>query len=121
MFGFMDCIKEIVFLLLCNKNTMSGCIGKLFYSKSDKENAKKQIQRLGLEEIENKSFSELSGGQQQRVLLARALCAAKDLIVLDEPVTGLDPIVTDELYSIIRKLNKEDGIAVIMVSHDVHR
>ena len=63
----------------------------------------------------------LSGGQQQRVLLARALCAAKDLIVLDEPVTGLDPIVTDELYSIIRKLNKEDGIAVIMVSHDVHR
>lgn len=109
---FPASVKEVV---------LSGCIGKLFYSKSDKENAKKQIQRLGLEEIENKSFSELSGGQQQRVLLARALCAAKDLIVLDEPVTGLDPIVTDELYSIIRKLNKEDGIAVIMVSHDVHR
>ena len=109
---FPASVKEVV---------LSGCVGKLFYSKKDKENAKKQIQRLGLEEIENKSFSELSGGQQQRVLLARALCAAKDLIVLDEPVTGLDPVVTDELYSIIRKLNKEDGIAVVMVSHDVHR
>lgn len=109
---FPASVKEVV---------LSGCVGKLFYSKKDKENAKKQIHRLGLEEIENKSISELSGGQQQRVLLARALCAAKDLIVLDEPVTGLDPVVTDELYSIIRKLNKEDGIAVVMVSHDVHR
>ena len=109
---FPASVKEVV---------LSGCVGKLFYSKKDKENAKKQIHRLGLEEIGNKSFSELSGGQQQRVLLARALCAAKDLIVLDEPVTGLDPVVTDELYSIIRKLNKEDGIAVVMVSHDVHR
>lgn len=111
---FPASVKEVV---------LSGCLGhaRLFYSKQDKLNAQKQIERLNLKEIENKSFSALSGGQQQRVLLARALCAAKNLLVLDEPVTGLDPVVTDELYAIIRKLNKEDGIAVLMVSHDVHR
>ncbi len=111
---FPASVKEVI---------MSGCLsrGRLFYTKEDKLNAQQQIKNLQLEEIQNKSFSELSGGQQQRVLLARALCAAKKLIVLDEPVTGLDPVVTDELYSIIRRLNKEEGIAVIMVSHDVHR
>ena len=83
--------------------------------------ALEQIKKLNLEQIINKNFSDLSGGQQQRVLLARALCAAKDLLVLDEPVTGLDPLVTDELYSIIRKLNKEENLSVLMVSHDVHR
>ena len=107
-------VKEIV---------LSGCANeqKFFYSKQDKINAQKQIERLQIQNIANKHFSQLSGGQQQRVLLARALCAAKDLIILDEPVTGLDPIVTDELYGIIRKLNKEEKVSVIMVSHDVHR
>lgn len=111
---FPASVKEVV---------LSGCSNgrNIFYSKADKLNAEGQIKRLGIESIAKKNFSELSGGQQQRVLLARALCAAKDLIVLDEPVTGLDPIVTDELYSIIRKLNKEEKVAVIMVSHDVHR
>ncbi len=97
------------------------CKGGFFLSKREKLNAEYQIQRLGLESIAGKSFAELSGGQQQRVLLARALCAAKNMIILDEPVTGLDPFVTDELYSIIRSLNKDNGLAVIMVSHDVHR
>lgn len=102
---------------------LSGCLGagRLFYSKDDRKNAMFQMERLQLLEIAEKPFSDLSGGQQQRVLLARALCAAKHLLVLDEPVTGLDPVVTDELYSIIRKLNQEDNIAVIMVSHDVRR
>ena len=102
---------------------LSGCANeqKFFYSKQDKLNAQKQIERLQIQNIADKHFSQLSGGQQQRVLLARALCAAKDLIILDEPVTGLDPIVTDELYGIIRKLNKEEKVSVIMVSHDVHR
>ncbi|MCR5400535.1 MAG: metal ABC transporter ATP-binding protein [Treponema sp.] len=111
---FPACVREVV---------LSGCLsrGQLFYSREDKKNAEEQIKNLQLEAIAGKSFSELSGGQQQRVLLARALCAAKNLIVLDEPVTGLDPLVTDELYGIIRKLNKERKIAVIMVSHDVHR
>lgn len=111
---FPASVKEVV---------LSGTLTsrKLFYSKKDKQNAMEQIKKLSLDDIINKSFSELSGGQQQRVLLARALCAAKNLLVLDEPVTGLDPIVTDELYNLIRKLNKEYKIAVLMVSHDVHR
>lgn len=111
---FPASVKEVV---------LSGCInrGRLFYSRSDRENAMEQIKKLSLEPIINRTFSELSGGQQQRVLLARALCAAKQLLVLDEPVTGLDPVVTDELYSIIRKLNQDEHLAVLMVSHDVHR
>lgn len=111
---FPASVKEIV---------LSGCIRQkhIFYTKENRLNAQKQIEKLNIQDIQNKNFSELSGGQQQRVLLARALCAAKDLIILDEPVTGLDPIVTDEMYSIIRKINKEDEISVVMVSHDVHR
>ena len=67
-----------------------------------------------------KSFRELSGGQQQRVLLARALCATKKLLILDEPASVLDPVVTHELYGILRKLNRERGITILMVSHDIH-
>lgn len=102
---------------------ISGCTGgkSVFHSKSDRMNAEFQMKRLGLEKNASKPFSALSGGQQQRVLLARALCAAKNLLVLDEPVTGLDPEITEELYSIIRKLNREEHIAVLMVSHDIHR
>ena len=74
---------------------------------------------LGVDHMKRKSFSELSGGQKQRVLLARALCATKELIVLDEPEAGLDPIVTKELYKIINSINKDMGIGVIIVSHDV--
>ena len=92
-----------------------------FYTKQDKAKSWENIERLGIEEIAKKSFRDLSGGQQQRVLLARSLCAARNLLVLDEPVTGLDPTVTDELYSIIHNLNKIDGLSIIMVSHDIHR
>ncbi|NLM00960.1 MAG: metal ABC transporter ATP-binding protein [Treponema sp.] len=94
---------------------------KPFFTKKDKENAILQMQKLEIANIAKKSFAELSGGQQQRVLLARSLCAADNLLILDEPVTGLDPIVTDELYSIIRKLNRQENLAVLMVSHDIHR
>ena len=89
-----------------------------FYTKEDKSSAEFNLARLGISELKNRSFSELSGGQQQRVLLARALCATKKLILLDEPVSGLDPAVSAEFYSIIRKINAE-GITVIMVSHDL--
>lgn len=111
---FPASVKEVI---------LSGCLskGRLFYNRKDKQKVQEQIKNLSFEKIQNKAFSELSGGQQQRVLLARALCAAKNLLVLDEPVTGLDPIVTEELYSIIKKLNQEQGISVLMVSHDVHR
>ena len=75
---------------------------------------KMQITRLA-----RRCYRELSGGQQQRVLLARALCATQKMLLLDEPVSGLDPKVTAEMYTLIEKLNREDGITVIMISHDV--
>lgn len=77
------------------------------------------MELLGIMELKNRCFSELSGGQQQRVLLARALCATKKLLLLDEPVAGLDPLVTADLYHLIARLNREQGLTVIMVSHDL--
>ena len=90
---------------------LSGCLstrkGRFFYSKEDKEKARRQMRHLELENLASRSFGELSGGQQQRVLIARALCATESLLILDEPVTGLDPAVTRELYEILEKLNKK--------------
>lgn len=103
---------------------LSGCLnslgGRLFYSKEDKARAELNLERLGIEDIKNAGYQQLSGGQQQRVLLARALCATKKLLLLDEPVTGLDPIATAEMYNLIKLVNLCDNIAVIMVSHDIH-
>ena len=81
--------------------------------------AQKNLSRLGIENLRRKSFSELSGGQMQRVLLARALCACKKLLLLDEPVTGLDPHTTSEFYRMVDVLN-DDGLTIIMVTHDIH-
>ncbi len=92
---------------------------KLFYTAEDKKTAQLNIELLGIENIKNKPFNELSGGQQQRVLLARALCATKKLLLLDEPTTGLDPYVTAELYKLISELNQKHGVTVIMVTHDI--
>ena len=101
---------------------ISGCLSKNglrpFYSKKDKEAAEANIKRLGLEQLKKRCYRELSGGQQQRVLLARALCASDKILVLDEPVTGLDPKVTVQLYDLIDSLNKE-GVTIIMISHDL--
>ena len=101
----------------------SGCIGKLgmrpFYSKEHKKTAEDAMRRLGIFELRDRSFSELSGGQAQRVLLCRALCAAGRLLLLDEPVAGLDPAATHEMYDAVSALNKKEGIAVLMVSHDI--
>lgn len=103
---------------------MSGFAGKgilgFRYSKSQKRQAINNIKLLGLESIVEKSFGELSGGQQQKVLLCRALCAAKKVLLLDEPVTSLDESASEEMYAIIKKLN-DNGLAVIMISHDVTR
>ena len=77
------------------------------------------LEKLDILNLKKKCYRELSGGQQQRVLLARALCSADRMILLDEPVTGLDPVVTAEFYSLLKRLNKEFGITVIMVSHDL--
>lgn len=103
---------------------LSGCLNSTgrfpFYSRAIKQRANAEIERLGLTPLRQRCYRDLSGGQQQRVLLARALCATTKLLLLDEPVAGLDPIVTAELYALIQKLNQEDGITVLMVSHDIH-
>ena len=102
---------------------LSGCLNRSglnpFYSKAQKQTAEDWIARLDITDLKKRSYRALSGGQQQRVLLARALCATKKLIVLDEPVAGLDPIVTADLYALIQRINRENGITVIMVSHDI--
>ncbi len=102
---------------------LSGCQGSCgmrpCYTKAEKQRALDNIQSLGLAPLLRRCYRDLSGGQQQRVLLARALCATSSLLFLDEPVSGLDPKVTAELYALIRRLNHEQGITVIMISHDV--
>ena len=90
-----------------------------FYTACDKLVVMEKIRIMGIESLKNKCYRELSGGQQQRVLLARALCATKKLLLLDEPVTGLDPVVTNDLYKLIEKINHDYNITIIMVSHDV--
>ena len=90
-----------------------------FYTRADRETALAKLRLLGAEDLANRCYRELSGGQQQRVLLARALCATQKMLLLDEPVSGLDPKVTAEMYTLIEKLNREDGITVIMISHDI--
>ena len=92
---------------------------RLFYGKEDREIALANMEKLGILPLRKKSFRELSGGQQQRVRLARALCATEKVLLLDEPVNGLDPIVTAELYQTIADLHRDTGITVIMISHDV--
>ena len=89
-----------------------------FYTSADKKTAFEKMKMLGIEDLSGQCFRDLSGGQKQRALLARALCATKTLLLLDEPVAGLDPIATHEMYRLIQQLNQQ-GITVIMVSHDI--
>ena len=92
---------------------------KFFYTPAQKSQALQHMGKLGILELKDKCYRELSGGQQQRVLLARALCATRKMLLLDEPVSGLDPKVTAELYGLIERLNREDGITILMISHDI--
>lgn len=102
---------------------MTGTLGKkgLFglYSKDDKKTAEENMKILGIDTLKHRCYRNLSGGQQQRTLLCRALCATESLLLLDEPTTGLDPGATQEMYELLYKLNRERGITIIMVSHDI--
>lgn len=93
---------------------------RLFYNAEDKRTALDNLERLGIEDLKDRCYMELSGGQQQRVLLARAMCATKKMLLLDEPVTGLDPVAANEMYNLIKLINLCDNTSVIMVSHDIH-
>ena len=101
---------------------LSGCLNRIglrpFFSASEKRRAMEKMRELGIEKMKYQSYKMLSGGQQQRVLLARALCAADRVLLLDEPFSGLDPLVSVELYQIIKELNQK-GVTIIMITHDV--
>ncbi len=111
---FPASIEEIV---------LSGCVSKEgfkpFFSKEDRAKAKANIEKLGLSGMGKRSFRDLSGGQQQRVLLARALCATSKMLLVDEPVSGLDPEAQYEMYGILHHLNHNRGVTIIMISHDL--
>ena len=102
---------------------LSGCLNKkgmhFFYSPAQKSESLMNMGKLGVLELKDQCYRDLSGGQQQRVLLARALCAAHKLLILDEPITGLDPAAAQDLYKILAYLNKKEGMAIVMVTHDL--
>ena len=110
---FPASVREIV---------LSGCQARAgfrpFYNKEEKKLAEENMERMGITQLADSCYRDLSGGQQQRVLLARALCATRKVLLLDEPVSGLDPKVTADMYELINGLNRE-GITIIMISHDI--
>ena len=111
---FPASVREIV---------LSGFQGRCglrpFYTKQEKQAVMENLRRMAAEHLADRCYRELSGGQQQRVLLARALCASQSMLLLDEPVAGLDPTATAELYRLIQHINQKDGITVVMISHDI--
>lgn len=111
---FPASVREIV---------LSGCQGRCglrpFYNQEEKRIAAQAMAKMGVSKLQKRCYRELSGGQQQRVLLARALCATRKMLLLDEPVAGLDPGATAELYHLIKELNRQDRITVVMISHDI--
>ena len=102
---------------------LSGCLNQkgmhFFYSPAQKSAALMNMGKLGVLELKDQCYRDLSGGQQQRVLLARALCAASKLLILDEPITGLDPAAAQDLYRLLSYLNRKEGMAIVMVTHDL--
>ena len=112
---FPASVREIV---------LSGCQGRCgsrpFYNKEEKELAADAMEKMQIVPLAKRCYRTLSGGQQQRVLLSRALCATRKMLLLDEPISGLDPKVTAEMYTLIHRLNYEDGITVVMISHDLN-
>ena len=111
---FPASVREIVL-----SGGQGRCGSRPFYNKEEKQLAADAMEKMQIAQLAKRCYRELSGGQQQRVRLARALCATRKMLLLDEPVSGLDPKVTAEMYALIEKLNREDGITVIMISHDI--
>lgn len=114
--NFPASIEEVVM-----SGTIANNVKSIFYKNEDKENAKSIMQELGIYDIRKKCFADLSGGQQQRVLIARSLCATKNIILLDEPTNGLDPSIAKQIYELLDSLKKNKNITILMVSHDIER
>ena len=110
---FPASVREIV-----RSGFLNRCGLRPYYSHSEKQSAEEAMERLGIATLAKRCYRELSGGQQQRVLLARALCATRKILLLDEPASGLDPNASLEMYSLIKDLN-DSGITIIMISHDI--
>ncbi len=110
---FPASVREVVM-----SGFQGSCGLRPFYTRAEKRRAEENMEKMGITDLADRCYRELSGGQQQRALLARALCATKKMLLLDEPVAGLDPMVTSEMYALIKSLNRE-GITIIMISHDV--
>lgn len=111
---FPASVKEVVL-----SGCQSRCGGRPFYTKEEKKIAEEAMNKTGVYLLEKQCYRELSGGQQQRTLLARALCATQTVLLLDEPVAGLDPTATEEMYKLVADLNQKDGVTIIMISHDI--
>lgn len=113
---FPATVKEVI---------LSGFVGRMgfrpFYSRQEKEKARAIINNLNIDTYQHRSYKELSGGQQQRVLLARALCATDELLILDEPTNGLDSRSIARFYDLIARLNRENGLTIIMVTHNLDK
>lgn len=114
--NFPASIEEIVL-----SGTIPNHIYSIFYTREDKKKAREIMEQLELYDLRKKYFYELSGGQKQRALIARALCSTDKIILLDEPVNGLDPKIVTEIYELLQKLNKEKKLTIVMISHDIHR
>ena len=111
---FPASVREIVL-----SGSLNRCGLRPFYSRGEKGIASANMERLGISSLSKRCYRELSGGQQQRVLLARALCATQKMLLLDEPVAGLDPSASADMYGIIECLNHDGGITIVMISHDI--
>lgn len=111
---FPASVREVV-----RSGCLNGCGKRPYYNRAQKDMADENMEKLGIKDLAKRCYRELSGGQQQRVLLARALCATRKLLLLDEPVAGLDPKVTKEMYDMITMLNQSGGITIMMISHDI--
>lgn len=111
---FPASVREIVL-----SGCQNSCCFRPFYNKKEKMQAEEMMTKMQISHLANHCYRELSGGQQQRVLLARALCATRKILFLDEPVSGLDPKVTKEMYQLVKKINQEDNITIVMISHDI--
>ena len=114
--NFPATIEEVVL-----SGTIANGVKRIFYNKEDKIIAKEIMEKFELYDIRKQCFRELSGGQKQRVLIARAMCSTGKILILDEPVNGVDPNMVKQIYKVLEKLKKEKGLTIVMISHDTHR